>query len=229
MKKRLLLFLFTSVFCIGFSQDTIVKYNSEIIYGKVLKPITDNIKYTAIDSAQALFSIKTRSIKKIYFSDNHSEIFLPNVLLLYPVEEYKASKFKSIGIENNLIFARKLRYFSEGKQYTARKIGFNLWTSKNPKILECLEKSEKANKIGRVGWFAIPFCAASAIITFSSYGLYGPKTNVVDEPYQFAGLICCALGHACPLISLGLNRRQTKYFEKAIYFHNLEILEKERP
>ena len=207
-------FLFISMIC--YSQDTILKRNSEKILAKVIEITPTEIKYkkTAFLDGPTYIDKKSE-IQMIVYSNGIKELFEPE-----PVKEVVVANNDYYGnnsFSNNHIEDFRIHYRYQNRTINQPQMQKILMNTKDKEIMRLVAKSKEARKVEFISFAAIPFgIAALMVVSSNSFG-----SNVSGQNTSFAvGGLCLAAAITCPIIS-GIKRKQkVKYNSEAIELYN---------
>lgn len=226
MKNTFLIFC-----CIVFlntvhAQDTIIKFDNNIILAKISEINSSEIKYKRYSFQDGPTYIELKSnVRMIVYANGVKEIIKAgpnpenNKLSLSVSDDYinPAILNPKIQIEGN-------RYLLKGNMHSERKIQRLLLDTKDKQIAGYVTKAKRAQKLQYVGFGAIPLGIAglllmeSAVTTgYSNTGQYSPKTN-----YNLAtfGAFCIAGAIACPIASGVFKHKRKQYNTEAVNLYN---------
>ena len=200
------------------AQDTIVKYNGELVYAKVIEITPTEVKYKKFLDGPTYIDTKT-SIHLIKFINGYTEIFSNNNK---PAKTN--SDYYSLPDYNNKIEIRGSRYRYHGSFISEREVHKLLLESKNKSIISLVGRSKDAHILQFIGFAAIPLgIAALHFFEQSGYGSYGygsygyVKYNDGD---MVLSTVCLVGAVACPVASIINKHKRTMSNRKAIKIYN---------
>ncbi|MGZ4060194.1 MAG: hypothetical protein ACXVPU_14260, partial [Bacteroidia bacterium] len=167
MKYSFLIFLFF-ITCRSFSQDTILKYNGEIIQAKINEITPAEVKYKRFNFQDGPLYVESKSgIKMIKYANGIKEEF--------PSELPQAKENVAPLVLSNKIEPYGPFYKVKGLIVKENEIHRLLLDTKDKKIMDLVEQAKEAKGIQYIGFLAIPLGIATMISlnsnnTISIYG-----------------------------------------------------------
>lgn len=210
----LLILMLTSMF--GFAQDTLVKRDGQLLFGKVLEVSPTEVKYKKIDFIDGPTYTEIRStIERIKYQGGHVDIF-EEVKKKEPESKKNDEYYRETPKYPQIIAMGS--YFKYGDNIVKeRQIQDFLLKTKDPEIMYRVKNARASKGLRYVGFAAIPLVICSAV--FYSFGL--DSYNGGNDPNMVGVATGFLVGSAAVFsASIYFNINRSTQNRKAIQLYN---------
>jgi len=204
MKKHFLLFVLILLSKLLSAQDTILKINGDVIYGKIIEINPAEIKYKKSTFLDGPTYVENKSdVKTIKYSSGlKEEITSTEIQKTAPpiaatTDYYNPNEAR---VSSNKMEPYGSRYKFEGRKIGEREMQSILMKTNNREIISNIQMAKDAQKLQYVGFGAIPLGIAA--LYFLSASLNNSSTGYLATS---AIMVCGAI--SCPIIS-GINKHK---------------------
>jgi hypothetical protein len=216
----LIFFLLASISLLA--QDTIIKYNGEIVYAKVFEVSPSEIKYKRFAEGPVYIENKSE-IRAIKYSNGFKEEFKRENYLIN--EDYRIADKRNLPSEISLNSYYKIEPFGSRYRYRNSFISENslhsiLLKSNNKEINKLVRKSKDAHGLQFIGFGAIPLgIAAIYFLQNSGFQPFYDNGNRNNGDIALA-VVCFAGAIACPIGSGIFKHKRKEANSRAIDLYN---------
>ncbi|MGZ4035802.1 MAG: hypothetical protein ACXVPU_14255 [Bacteroidia bacterium] len=218
MKKILFaaLLIIFSGFC--FAQDTIIKYNGEIIQAKITEVTPTQIKFKKFDFQDGPLYVENKSdIKMVKYSNGIKEEFQkePAKPSVHIATTDNIDYYGGTVTPTDKIDMWGSHYKIKGRKANEREVQDLLLSTKDKKIMGLVAEAKNARKMEFIGFAAIPLGIASIYALGSAISVNrftgGISTN--KGLLTLSG-VCFVGAIVCPIVS-GVNHHKKKNYNRA--------------
>ncbi len=212
MKKIFTVIIISSASMLAMAQDSIYKYNGDVISAKVTEITPTEVRYKRFEMLDGPIFVEMKSnVSKIKYMGGILEVFKKEQAQQQVVQStYSAPKPMSNEIE-----VRRNRYVYKDEMYNERDIQEVMLKSKDNKIVYSVMKSQQAKKMRYIGFVGIPFGAVAIGSGYLALLIWASGDPSYSSFLEVSGA-CLAAGTACLVIGLSNNEARKKHQIEAI-------------